>query len=781
MIHWFKKHPRYLEREIKGLTNDPNHYYAHRFTSRGNLLVSHGNIIVRLDTIHRFPFLIVYSNATPYALPFFFPLDRELTKEEVEHLSSLQENQIDGALRGLIKYYPKLRHQNSSGVLCVLEWDNLDDGTKFYGISTLLKRVKDWCKGVITGQFPPESQEVEFTAHFNKVDQYLHFFYRDIFLDPQLHQGEAYANLYSIVPKGVYFKKEHRNYMGAFITGTNKNNVYKATELEFPAVFKDAGITNDLALTEKKGVVQKLITEGTLIKMYWFQVDEEPSPFETFDELVTIIGNGVKEAGHKRMASLCQDEMKAKPEDFFIALRFPNRKGKQEFQLLRVHKTDNKTPVLFNVTPEETFAALVPDYGKVCAVPSVLFSDSDFHQRNAGRADREILKSSIINMVGVGALGSEMADTLAKAGPGAIFLYDNQVMKFQNSVRHIAGIDYVGVLKVEAVKNEISLHNPFVMVHALPVNVNSVDINDIIFEDTISVSTIADDNTEAFLNERCVIANKTVYYVRALRGGKAARIFRVTPGKDACFQCLQLYREEKTVFIPVAEDEMLPTLKNECNNPIRPASAADLKLISSLASRFILDELQSGEKDTNHWIWSTEELGELKPFTLTQQVIPPHPKCCYCHHDRKATISIGKETLEFMKKLVAEKPGIETGGVLAGFMDNGNFKITHASEPGPKAICRPDKFEKDVEYCQSWLDELTKTTAGKTVYIGEWHSHPNRNNKPSNTDIISLTDISYQKEYLTDQPIMIIFSKEGEPRCTVHPIGKLFYETSLLD
>lgn len=778
MIHWFKKHPRYLEQEIKALANDLNYFQL--FLHRNNLLVSHGNIIVRLDMIYRFPFLIVYPNATPYALPLFFPLKAALSDVEVKELSKGTEKDLIEAIKDSIYYFPRLRHQNSGGSLCVLEWDNLDDGTKYYGINTLLKRVKDWCKGTITGEFPPESQEVEYIAHFNNVDHYLHLFYRDIFLTPTLLQGEAFASLYSSIPKGVYFNKEHRNYLGALLTGTNKHGIYEIAEKEFPRVFTDEGISNDLELTEKKVTVQRLVKEGTLIKMYWFHLEDEPPPFETLDEIITIIGKGNKENGLQRTASLCLEEIKLKPDNFFIALRFPNRKGQFEFQLFRVEKTGTKTAVLINTSPGETLDALLPDYGAVYAVSSVLFSDEDFHQRNTGRADRELLKTKIFNLIGVGALGSEIADTLGKAGPGLMFLYDNQVMKLQNSVRHIAGIDYVGVPKVEAVKNEVTLHNPFVQIWSRIVNINSVDVNDILFENSVSISTIADDNTEAFLNERSVIAGKTVYYVRALRGGKVGRIFRVIPGKDACFQCLQLYRQEEKLFIPIPEDLSLPTLKNECNNPIRPASAADLKLIASLASRLILDELQSGQKEINHWIWTTEELREILPFSLNQQHIPPHPGCCYCNHDRKVSVSIDGEPMNLMKKLVAESSGIETGGVLAGYVDeNRDFRITHASGPGPNAICRPDKFEKDVVYCQQWLDDLTAKSAGKTVYLGEWHSHPNRNNKPSNTDIKSLTDISYQKEYLTDQPIMIIHNREGRPRCTIHPTGKLFYEATL--
>lgn len=780
MIQWYKKHPDYLLRETKALSQDLNYKLLYLF--RNNLLVSHGNIIVRLDKIYRFYFLIVYTNAAPYALPLFFPLKNVLTEQQVKDISLLQEEQVFSAIKDDIMFHYHLRHQNASGALCILEWDNLDDGVKFYGITTILKRVKDWCKGIVTNKFPPDSEEVEFCAHFNYVDNHLHFFYPDNFLQHDLLEGEAYGTLYTTVPKGIYFDRDHHNYVGSLLIGTRKNGLYHTSENTFPAVFKEAGVHNELDLYQKRDAIRRLVDEKTLIKIYWFNIEKEPAPFHHFEDLITIIGEGDREQGKNRMIPLCLDDVKLKPEQFFIALRFPNRKSILEFQLFRVAKVEDSSVrgSLVCHTKEEIFDYLIADYTKIYAVRSGNFSDDNFHQRNAGRANRNQLMTKVVNMIGVGALGSEIADCIAKAGTGYLCLIDNQPMKIQNSVRHLVGIDYSGVMKVDAVKNMIALHNPFVHVQCIVANINSIDLNDFFLEESLSISTIADDNTEAFFNERAVIANKIVYYARALRGGNVARIFRVIPGQDACFHCLHLYRNERKIFITIPEDPNLPTLRNECNNPIRPASAADLKLISSLTSRIILEEMQQGYSDSNHWMWSTESLEPLQPYQLHKQTIPPHPMCYYCNINYKAEICIKKKELEFIQSLVANNPKIETGGVLAGYIDEkSNFQITNASAPGPNATCTPTKFEKDVEYCQHFLDQLSMQWDGKIFYLGEWHSHPNKNNKPSNTDLKSLTDISYQKEYVTDKPIMIILSDEGDPSCTVHPMGKRYYFSKL--
>ncbi|MCW3091406.1 MAG: hypothetical protein JWP81_2475 [Ferruginibacter sp.] len=780
MIYWFKRHPQHLVAESSALSNDSN--YKELYQVRDNLFLSHGNIIVRLDKIYRFPILIVYPEATPYILPSIYPLKENLSKEQMALLAKGSQADVHYTILPYVEFYYHLRHQNQTGSLCILEWDNLDDGSKFYGITTILKRVRDWCGALITGNFPPDSQETEFCSHFNKVDLELKFFYPETFLDENFTEGEAYGLLFKYLPKGKYYKHDRRSFFGCLIIGKNKNGIYENLDFTLPNFFFGEGITNAIELISKKDVLKRFIDSGQLLKSFWFQIGKEPNPFLTQQELITIIGEGDYDMGLKRIMPFYSQDLKLKPDHFLISIRFPNRKGVQEFQLFRVSKKNGEASGALICAPEEeAFRHLLDSYDQVFAIQCEKFTDESFHQRNSGRAERKVLKESSVNVIGVGALGSEIADALGKAGVGTVSLFDNQVMRAANSVRHLAGLDHVGALKVEAVADIINNHNPYIHLQIFGGDINSIDLNDFFIDQSISISSIADDNTEGFLNERAVISNKIVYYARALRGGKAARIFRVIPGKDACFNCLNLYRNEGKEFINIREDKDLPTLKNECNNPIRPASAADLKLISALTSRILLDELQQEAGNNNHWIWTTEPLNSLQPYQLHAHSIKPHPGCYYCNHEKKARVILPAGIEKQMQALITENPKIETGGILAGYADeNGDFIITNASGPGPNATHSATKFKKDVKYCQEFLDNLFLESKKRIVYIGEWHSHPNEKNLPSGTDIKSLTEIAFQKEYLTDMPLMIILSNEGVPSCTLHPAGKRYYFAELI-
>lgn len=178
-------------------------------------------------------------------------------------------------------------------------------------------------------------------------------------------------------------------------------------------------------------------------------------------------------------------------------------------------------------------------------------------------------------------------------------LFDKDFIQTHNLVRHHASLRRIRMAKTKAVREMVFEQNPFVVAHDIsPTNMYLLNNEHwrVLCGSQTAISSIADDNVEAYINELAISENTTMYYVRALRGGKAARIFRVVPGIDACKECLAHYFDEgHPDFIDIPEDPALPVITNECNNPIRPASAADLELISSLTSRLVLDELQ---KDT---------------------------------------------------------------------------------------------------------------------------------------------------------------------------------------
>jgi len=773
MSKWFERHPRILERESTQLQESRD--YEELTQQRNQLFVSAGSFVVRFNgEVLHYPAAVVYPVSTPYVLPRVFLLAEPLVPAEVTELAALDEDAASTFLKPKARFYHQ-RHQNGDGSLCLLEQDNVDrEGVETFDAYTILRRVRQWLSGLSTGYFPPESNEIELVAHYpNRLP--MHVLLTDDFYRADVAGGQFYLQ-----PVVKFEGMPPSHFIGACLVGQQTSGLYIDSPTA-PLRFMPEGLQTqgDLLLHPER--LTYALAEKKLVEGHWWQLAVEPLVYEGPLTLATAISQVPLGRGAGALPQALWPQLKVSAELILVGLRFPNRRGELEWLLLALAKKRSDHPPLLNAPNGEE---VLLDYDLV-ALFSEPFTEAAFYLRNAGRIDQANVRQQTATLLGCGALGGELADCLGKAGVGNIWLTDNQEMRAHNTVRHLAGIDCLGLPKVLAVKQIIFEHNRFVAVTCRMANVLRQPLESYFAPTGIGISSMADDNTEGYVNEQAVTQGRTVYYVRALRGGKAARIFRVRPGQDACFHCLALHKQEGASGFPlVLEDEGLPTIRNECNNPVRPASAADLKLIAALASRLILDQLQSEvDSATNHWVWTTEpSLGlgatvELPQALLARQ-LPPHPACSICQPQLKA-VFIQSSALHLMQQLTRQTPGIETGGILVGRVREGHELVVEVvSEPGPQARRSAIGFDRDVAYCQRFVDE--QATAGR-LYLGEWHSHPTENNQPSQTDLDSLSLVAQQPGYLTTQPIMIIMSRSGEPACTVHPVGKPHYVVPLVE
>lgn len=780
---WFKKYPEILKKESNELSSNGN--YDEKFQVRDNLLISTGEILIRLKSTKRYPILIVYHPGTPFVLPTVFMLKESLTETESNEIAALDYSQLSDYLKDKVEFL-YLRHQGSDGRICLLEQDNIEiSGIEFFSANQIIDRVRKWLAGINTGNFPKDSPEIELYNHFKNKNHDTKILYPEIFLDNKYVSGLFYLSLMSHVSKEMY-GYNRSIFLGCLMEGQNAAGIFlPIEEYKYQNLRYIPGLENYTELTTNETLLSENISKGEIIKGYWWNIPNEPNNFQNIDEFIAMIGGNNYELGMNRIHNTMQNEFKSLNDSIYLGIRYDNRRQELEWQFFKLIKKSIEYITILGDLSVSHIRDLMNNY-EIEAIYSESFLDSHFHRRNGLLSDRSKLVDTKINIIGVGALGSEIADNLSKSGIGELNLIDKEIIKVNNVVRHLVPLQFVGYTKNGAVAHIITSHNPFNIVKITDIDIIQSNVNEYLLNDSISISSMADDNTESLLNEQSVINNKIIFYTRALRGGKAARIFRVIPGKDACFNCLSLYNKDKNpVFKNLPFDESLPTITNECNNPIRPASAPELKLISSLTSRIVINFLQNESSEHNHWILITESLEGLdlpkgEYMKVISSHIPPHKDCKYCNIDDPLTISILSDVLEIMQRETQKDPEIETGGILLGSISERTMVITLASGPGPSAKKEKTGFLKDREYCQSILNKRYEESGTKEIYLGEWHYHPSRNNNPSNRDLKSLSDISLQKEYITTEPVMIILSNEGEASCTVHPVDSKYYHTNLI-
>lgn len=786
MSWWFKRHPELLSMECDKLQSNSN--YKEYGRSRKNILISSGEIIVRLEKTTKFPIVIIYSESTPYTLPHVIPLKSLLSDLEIKKLSansSLEAIQILN--KNNYVEFLNFWHQNPDGTICLLEADNLEKYGEFFSIREVINRVRDWLAGISTRNLPKDSPEVELFAHFRNQDTINEFLIPSKFLQQSLFQGEFYCcRMSRVYPDLDGFEKNI--YLGTVVTGENN----KGIRID-PVVFDNhshllpEGINSAIDLVLKRELLQNAINNGSITEGFWWDTIKEVKPIQNVNDFAEQVGNGKVSIGFERIQKLIGDLVfSSRRDEILLGIRFLNKRQEPQWQNFVLRKSELKVPLIIGDRSAEAFRDQILKNYNLLACRTSEFSDTKQHLRNSGRAERILLKEKTANIIGCGALGSELADTLGKAGVGTIGLVDFDRMKIENCIRHVLGTESIGLFKIHGLRLHIIGHNPFIDIKIWPRSVTHSQIVEYFIDPGVGISTIANDNTEGFLNEQALINNKVMFYGRALRGGKAARIFRVIPGQDACFYCLNLYSDDSDkIYTKIPFDKTLPTITNECNNPIRPSSSADLKLISSLLSQIVIDYQQGVDQPDNHWIWSTETINgiseeKIAAYTLKGSKILKHQKCPYCQVAEKLSIEIDSDILEFMLQETKKDRRIETGGLLLGEIKKDRLTIKYASEPGPNAVKEQTYFLKDKDYCQKYIDKMYIKHGETAVYIGEWHFHPLGSNKPSNTDLTSLASIANGEGYLTENPTMIILSNKGEASCSVHPARKPYYFTDLI-
>jgi len=762
-MNWFSRYAKWLYSETEDLSNSS--IYREQFQFMDKTLISSGEVIVHKEKTTYHAILIVYPEATPYIPPTIYILKASLDEETVRQLSRLAPNEIGEKIQDKIEFFER-RHQNMDGSICFLEaGDFHSENAEAYPVKEILKRIRTW----LAGKIPKDSPEVELFSHFRQRTNDLEYLLPDLFFDTEIVKGSFFAGLSSIIPK-----VPPKTYIGTAIIGKSKGGI-----AILPKVYTNEGLvlfapTPDLGkmlVEEKTEEIAKAKKEGNLIEGRWWDIDEEPKPFSNIKALARYIGRNDEAKGMEELLNTLGNELRKLEDTIHIGIRFPGRHRAKDWQMLQLRRKGR--PPLLKDDMEELSERL-SDYN-IEAVYQEYLTEEYFHLRNQGRADRSILKKAQLSIIGCGALGSETVDALSKAGIGRLILVDKNTMRAHNAVRHCLGINRMGFPKVLGITESIYFHNPFVKTEQSNSNILVSELDRYLPEGAVGISTIADDNVEAYLNEEAVNSGRIVFYCRGLRGGKAARIYRVIPHKDACKTCLSLYRQDRSPsFTEIEEDEKLPPITTECNNPVRSASAADIKAIAGIFSRIIIDYLQGTGIENNHWIWTTEALETLNlasPMqgSLSAWNISPHTSCPICQTLEEKRVCVLRQAYEFAKKESSVSKDIETGGVLLGYRTNdGKYVITRITGPGDKAVRTAIGFEKDTEYCQEEIEKAFIELRDRGLYMGEWHYHATGGNAPSGTDIKSLTEIAAQKNYRIDKPIMIILSPALEFAITIH-------------
>lgn len=263
------------------------------------------------------------------------------------------------------------------------------------------------------------------------------------------------------------------------------------------------------------------------------------------------------------------------------------------------------------------------------------------------------LEHKRVAVAGVGALGSQIASLLARAGVGAFSLIDSDLSMPGNRVRHDLDLSAIGHDKVHAQRERILRLNPWARVDVRAARLGTLALG-------VSFSSLqrADDELAARLADADLIVNATASpsagsYISAIAaeartptlhvwvsaGSWGGRILVQSAGKSACSDCFGAWQGKRTARPP----EPIPALSQEprsqavqelgCADVTFTGAGFELTSAAAAAARVATQELLKGEgyppRTFDLATLTFREHNRALPGT-TYTSLPPYPGCTTC-------------------------------------------------------------------------------------------------------------------------------------------------------
>lgn len=258
-------------------------------------------------------------------------------------------------------------------------------------------------------------------------------------------------------------------------------------------------------------------------------------------------------------------------------------------------------------------------------------------------------------IVGVGALGSPLADLLAKAGVGASFYLDSDIVTIGNRVRHQLDLSDLGRAKVQGMAHRALRVNPWGNVeiqgsrvgaaltgpHASVAQEHDDRIVAELAECDLIINATANSTTGSYLSTIAHETGTTVLHTWVSAGAWGARVLIQRPGVSGCWDCLALAQSaperlsEDVVVPPVPSDpDVQEVAERGCGEATFTGPGFELEAAATAAARVAVQLLLAEDggypaADFDLLTLGFRDADSAVP-TVVATRLPMHPDCEIC-------------------------------------------------------------------------------------------------------------------------------------------------------
>lgn len=212
------------------------------------------------------------------------------------------------------------------------------------------------------------------------------------------------------------------------------------------------------------------------------------------------------------------------------------------------------------------------------------------------------LRDATIVVVGAGTLGGDVATELAKAGVGRLDLVDCDRYEINNSVRHVLGLEWSGLAKVDAVAQTCKRLNPHCDANPLNVQLGSVDkstdgaltrIEQALAEADLVIETTGSHQLQHLLGRLAADAGVPMVSCWLTAGFWGAHVMRIVPGSTSCHVCTaRAMAREQLLQAEAGPDDQV--VAQGCSHPTVPGAGFDAAETAAVATRLAVQTLLQG-------------------------------------------------------------------------------------------------------------------------------------------------------------------------------------------
>lgn len=533
------------------------------------------------------------------------------------------------------------RHQGANGDLCFIQ-EELEPWAIGYGIEQALEGARDFLRAAATGHFAHEVPAAELLAYLRRDTEHL----RAVLLPPHAAWSDPPGRRGALTLE--WDRQGEQPGLALF------GEFAPATPAQHAEVRR---ANNRLWMALRLRFNRGKANEYTAVDGLWFALDAEPAPFKDFAGLAEVLS---RNAGVSRevLDKLLDDKLTRQVRErgwFPIALSYP-RRGRQDGRDVGPSREWLLINLEWPRLPDahrrkgHLRASVYTPYLEVRGVPSHSVAPEDLSRRVGALYPNEPLAMARAVIVGVGALGSTVARSLAAAGVRQFVLVDPDLVKPGNVVRHEARLPDVGRAKVDAMAQILRETNPNVEVRTLYGTRAEREAFERVLLDpsarpTLVIATVALKAVDGQIDDVARRADTPLPVLHAwvMAEAQLLRAFVTIPGRTACVYCNGLFKRDQQTgahdwgFVVDPEVEARPFFEASCVDPAFPGAGPANALAAQVITEMALDVLHGRLKDEeSHWVFAGNRIRDIVPATsltplaVIRRGFTPHAECPVC-------------------------------------------------------------------------------------------------------------------------------------------------------